>query len=106
QVVDLVDDRPRYAAALQAAATRLADLLTPLGLTDAQSVVGALPTDLQTVGSVLASGAVGILARLADGVLNAVLALVLSVYLTAGGPRVARWLERDTPSPVRRRATW
>jgi predicted PurR-regulated permease PerM len=35
--------------------------------------------------------------------IDLVLVLILSVYLTANGPRLAAWLRRETPSPYRRR---
>jgi predicted PurR-regulated permease PerM len=104
QVVALVAELPTYATAVEAGADSASGALAPFGVTDAalQSLVGSVASGLQGLASGLATGAVAVLGSLAAIVVDAILTLVLSVYMTANGPRLVGWLERETPPPIRR----
>ena len=61
----------------------------------AQSAVLA---QLQTLGFLVAAQSLTLLTTLVDALVDVVVVLILSVYLGANGPHIARWLQRETPS--------
>lgn len=99
QVVNLVANLPAYAQQIQTIEPRLATMLAPFGVSPASihTTNQQLLSGLQGVGAVLAAGSVGILGSIAGTIIDAVLTLMLSIYFTANGPRIATWLEAGTP---------
>jgi predicted PurR-regulated permease PerM len=83
----------------------IAQLLRPLGITDEQinatreQILGWLES---SAGQIVNS-AVPILTGLANGIINAILVFILSVYLVLDGPRLFRWLSIAPPHHYRTR---
>jgi predicted PurR-regulated permease PerM len=100
QVVNLVSNLPTYVQQIQVFEPRLAAILAPFGVTLSnlqatnQQILGAL----QGIGAVLAAGSLGFVGGFAGTLIDVVLTLMLSIYFTANGPKVAHWLEHDTPT--------
>jgi len=103
QVTSLIHDLPRYAQQAQHLAPRLLPLLRPFGVTPATLHT----TQQQAIGSVRGAGAtaaqesLGLVSGLVATLIDLVLILILSVYLTANGPKIARRLRRETPGAQR-----
>lgn len=78
-------------------------LLERLGLSRAQIAAGiqGMASQLETIGH----DVVPVLTGLANGTLDMILILVLSVYLLMDGARVGRWLRTGTPRRYRPRIT-
>lgn len=106
QVTHLVHSLPQYAHQAQNLEPQIVRLLGPFGVTHAkfqhaqqQGIAYA-----QGVGTTLAKGSLSIVAGIVGGVIDIVLVLILSVYLTANGPKIANWLRKETPGQQRWRA--
>jgi predicted PurR-regulated permease PerM len=106
QVVNLVAALPTYVQELPQIEPQLLVLLGPFGITSAslQSANQQLLAALQQIGAALAAGSIGVLRDAMGFALDAVLTLMLSVYFTANGSRIADWLQNDTPPAFRWRA--
>ena len=94
QVVILVHHLPTYIREAQGLEPQVLTLLRPIGITGAQlsQLRSAVVAQAQQVGTQAAGGAVGAVQSAAGTILDIVLVLMLSVYLTANGPRIAAWL--------------
>lgn len=105
QVVNLVANLPAYALEIQGIEPRLAAFLAPFGVSPAnvRATNDQILASLQGIGAALAAGSLGFLGSLATTIIDAVLTLMLSIYFTANGPRIADWMENGTPQPYRRR---
>ncbi len=83
----------------------IARLLQPLGITDVQ--VNAARQQvldwLQSSAGQIVDSALPILTGLANGVVDAILVLILSIYLVMDGPRMFRWLSNAAPLKHRAR---
>ncbi|MDQ6773153.1 MAG: AI-2E family transporter, partial [Candidatus Dormibacteraeota bacterium] len=92
-----------WAQALQPA---LLDLLRPFGVSaDALARVEAQALQaLQNYGQTAATDALGGLQSVVGGIVDAILVLILSIYLTTSGPQLGRWI-RDRAVGRRRQAT-
>jgi predicted PurR-regulated permease PerM len=79
--------------------------LHDLGIPDETLITGRqdILTWLQGAAGSLAGQAVPIITGVAGTVLNIVLAVVVSIYLVADGPRLVRWLRLGAPSTLRSR---
>ncbi len=99
QVSILVQNLPSYAQQVQNIEPQIADRLGPLGVTPAnlQSFNQQLFGAAQQVGTTVAAGSLGIVSRVVEDIVDAVLILILSIYFLLGGPRVAAWLRAATP---------
>jgi len=103
QVTSLVDNLPRYARQAQHLAPRLLPLLRPFGVTSAtlhtaqQQAIGSV----RGVGTTAATESLGLVSGVVSTLIDLVLILILSVYLTANGPKIARRLRRETPGAQR-----
>ncbi len=103
QVTSLVHDLPRYARQAQRLAPRLLPLLRPFGVTAAtlhtaqQQAIGSV----RGVGTTAATESLGLVSGVVSTLIDLVLILILSVYLTANGPKIARRLRRETPGAQR-----
>jgi len=107
QVSALVDHLPQYTRQAQRTEPRLLPLLRPFGVTLAtlhtteQQAVAAL----RGVGSTAAKESLGLISGVVSTLIDLVLILILSVYLTANGPTIARRLRRETPGAQRWRTS-
>ncbi len=103
QVTSLIHDLPRYAQQAQHLAPRLLPLLRPFGVTPAtlhtaqQQAIGSV----RGAGATAAQESLGLVSGLVATLIDLVLILILSVYLTANGPKIARRLRRETPGAQR-----
>ena len=61
-------------------------------------------TALESLGTTAANDAFAIVTSVLGAVVDGVLILILSVYITASGPRLVRWLREQAPRGQRRRA--
>lgn len=105
QATSLVHSLPGYASQAKNAEPAIVTLLAPLGITAEQvdTVRIQLTTRLEQISGQAASDALGAVRQFLSGVLDAVLVLMLSVYLTANAPRLRAWLQAQTPPRYRRR---
>jgi predicted PurR-regulated permease PerM len=105
QVSNLVHNLPAYAEQAKGAQTTIVQLLSPFGITAGQvdGVRVQLTAELEKVGAQIASDALAAVRSFLGGVVDGVLVLMLSVYLTANGPRIRSWLQAQTPTMHRRR---
>ncbi len=103
QVTSLVDNLPRYAHQAQHLTPQLLPLLRPFGVTPAtlhtaqQQAIGSV----RGVGTTAATESLGLVSGIVSTLIELVLILILSVYLTANGPQIARRLRRETPGAQR-----
>ncbi len=83
----------------------IAQFLRPLGITDEQvNATREQALDwLQSSAGQIVDSALPILTGLANGIINAILVFILSVYLVIDGPRVFRWLSAASPNKHRMR---
>jgi len=99
QVTALVTNLPTYSDQMQSYAPRLIQLLGPFGVTPEaltgtqDQVVGGL----ESWGTSVARESVSRLAAVASAVIDALLILILSVYLAANGPELVDWLHQAVP---------
>jgi predicted PurR-regulated permease PerM len=107
QVSNLVQNLPHYSQQAHTLQPQIVKLLKPFGVTNANYVrtEHQLTTYLETVGTRVASQSVGIATTIVGTVVDVVLVLILSVYLTANGPKLSGWLRRQTPASQRRHTT-
>jgi len=107
QVTALVDHLPQYARQAQRAEPRYLPLLRPLGITAAtlhstqQQAIAAL----RGVGTTAARESLSLVSGIVSTLIDLILILILSVYLTANGPAIARRLRRETPGAQRWRTS-
>ena len=105
QVTSLIHNLPDYARRTQEIQPHLVSLLAPFGVTAAQ--IDSLRTEavnnLKAFGERAASDALGTVRSFLSVVIDAVLVLMLSIYLTANGPKVRAWLQEQTPTAHRGR---
>jgi predicted PurR-regulated permease PerM len=110
QVTNLVHQLPSYVNQAQQAEPRLLGILQPWGVGAQQlgQLRGTLLGQAQQLGSSAASGALSTVQEFAGALIDAVLVLLLSVYLTANGPRIGRRLRAEGTSPWRyaRHISW
>jgi len=105
QVHRLLTSLPSDTGRLNAIQPEVMGFLRPWGLTQSQlnSTETALVHSLQASGAQLAGGAPGALVTTASTILDVILILILSIYLTANGPAIGRWLRREAPAGDHRR---
>lgn len=94
QIIQLVHHVPGYINEARRLEPRALALLRPFGIGNQQLVEArnSLINQVRSAGTAIASGALSTVTSVAGGVVDAVVALILSVYLTANGPRIARGL--------------
>lgn len=80
----------------------IARLLGPLGIRDAQinAARQQMLTWLESSAGQIVNSAVPIIASVAAGIVDAIIVFILSIYLTADGPRLYRWLSTAPPRKV------
>lgn len=94
QVTHLVQNLPRYLELAKQLQPQALALLNPLGIGQSQmnQLRDQIISEAQKAGSSAAAGAIGTVSSIAGGVVDAVLVLMLSIYLTANGPQLGAWL--------------
>lgn len=103
QVTNLVHDLPAYAVKAQQLEPQVVHVLGPFGVTAANyhHAENQLIAYLQGVGTSTAKASLSIITGVVGTIVDVVLVLILSVYLTANGPKLAVMLRRETPGAQR-----
>lgn len=105
EISSLVHQVPVYSHRAKALEPQLANLLSPLGISEPQ-IAGyreKMAAYLQGLAGTSAKDAIGVVSALLSAVVDAILIVILSVYLTANGAAISRWLRRQTPGEQRHR---
>ena len=99
QATTLVHALPEYAARVHTYQPQLLRLLKPFGVKNADLTHARAQsiTYLQSIGTTAAKDSLGILTSILGTIVDFILVLILSIYLTANGPRLADALRRETP---------
>ncbi len=107
QITALVGNLPRYARQAQQLEPQILPLLRPFGVTSAtlHSAQQQAITALQGVGTTAAKESLALVSGVLTTLIDIILILILSVYLTANGPRIAQRLRRETPGTQRWRTS-
>lgn len=107
QVTSLVEHLPQYAQNTSTFKPHILRLLQPFGVTAAQyeTAQRQLVNTLQNVGKGVASQSLDIVTGVIGTIVDVLLILILSVYLTADGKRLTVWLRRETRGKQRRNVT-
>jgi predicted PurR-regulated permease PerM len=106
QVLTLVTNLPYYAEQAQAVEPQLEVLLTPFGI-PARSIADAQQhalMEVQAIGTNVATESLGWVTQIAGALIDVVLVLLLSIYLTANGPEITGLVRRGAPARPRHRA--
>jgi predicted PurR-regulated permease PerM len=105
ETTTLVHHLPHYQRQVQSLEPQLVRLLHPFGVTraDIRHAEHQALVTLQQLGTSTAHDSLHLAQQVLNTLVDLVLVLILSVYLTAGGPRLAASLRRETPRPYRRR---
>ncbi len=107
QVTALVGNLPTYQHEFKRFEPQLVSTLRPFGVTQAKldSAQQQAIAYLQGIGTTAAKDSLGIVTGVANTIIDLVLIVILSVYLTANGPKIAQRLRRETPGAQRWRTT-
>ncbi len=103
QVQQFVHNLPSYSERIQRLQPQALALLHHFGISSAQlnTFRENLVAYAQSIGSGVATGAVGLAASLANLIIEMVLILILSIYLTANSGKIAGWLREQAPTDHR-----
>lgn len=106
QVSTLAHNLPMYAHRAQALEPWAVSLLSPFGVTQAMvtEAQARVLSYLQGITAQVATSAFDLIRSVLNAVVDAVLVLILSVYLVANGPRIVRLLREQAPPSQARRA--
>jgi predicted PurR-regulated permease PerM len=104
QATTLVHALPDYAARANTYQPQLLRFLKPFGVksSDLTHARAQSITYLQSIGTTTAKDSLGIVTSILGTVVDFILVLILSIYLTANGPRIADALRRETPDAQER----
>jgi predicted PurR-regulated permease PerM len=104
QVTTLVHNLPAYSHEVQHLEPQIVRVLRPFGVTDAKfhTAEQHVTSYLQSIGTSIAADSLDIVTTILGAIIDVVLVLILSVYLTANGTRIARGLQQQTPTRQRR----
>ncbi|HEX8918534.1 MAG TPA: AI-2E family transporter [Chloroflexota bacterium] len=104
QITSLANSLPTYQTSLQHHEPQILRLLKPFGVTHAKLVTSEhqITTYLQGSASTAAKDSLDIISTVVGTIVDIVLVLILSVYLTANGPRISARLRKETPPGQRR----
>jgi len=107
QVTTLVNALPHYSELIRLHEPQIVKFLRPFGVTHAKFVhtQGQLTAYLQTIGTGIAKSSLDIITGVVGAIIDVILVLILSVYLAANGPRIARGLRREAPDGHRDRVS-
>ena len=105
EISNLVQNLPAYGERARTLEPQVAGFLAPFGVQEAQvaDYRARVISALQGVGAHAAQDAVGAIRLVLGAIIDAILVLILSVYLTANGPAIGRWLRQQTPGGQRHR---
>lgn len=94
QVARLVVDAPGYVQKAEKLEPQVIALLHPLGVNSIriEDVRNALIAAVQKTGGQVASGTFAALQAVGGALVDAILVLILSIYLTANGPSIGAWV--------------
>jgi predicted PurR-regulated permease PerM len=103
QITALVAHLPAYQKEVIAREPQIIGNLHAFGITQAKvnHAQQQVLTYLQGIGTTAARDSVGVLSGVLSTLIDLILILILSVYLTANGPRIAQRLRRETPGAQR-----
>ena len=106
EILNLSHNLPDYASRARDLEPQILRILSPLGVTMAQlrDVEARLLAYLEGAVTQTAADVIGVVTSVLNAVVDAVLVLILSIYLVANGPRLVRWLREQAPTSQRRRA--
>jgi predicted PurR-regulated permease PerM len=107
QLVSFTGQAPAELRQAQGLQQVVLGFLKPLGVTAPQlaQVEAQAFSQLQHLGTTAANSALGVVQMVLGAIVDGVLILILSIYLAASGPRLIRWMHRQTPAGQRRRTT-
>jgi predicted PurR-regulated permease PerM len=107
QITNLAHNLPHYQQSLKRFEPQLVTTLKPFGVTRAKldQAQAQFVTRLQNIGTTAAGQSVGIVSGIVNALIDTILILILSVYLTANGPNISQRLRRETPGAQRWRTT-
>ena len=107
QLVSFTGQAPAELRQAQGLQQVVLGFLKPLGVTAPQlaQVEAQAFSQLQHLGTTAANSALGVVQMVLGAIVDGVLILILSIYLAASGPRLIRWIHRQTPAGQRRRTT-
>lgn len=107
EISNLVAHLPEYLRQAQSLQPTAVGLLQPFGISATQldQVEAQAVTGLQHQATTVANDAISVLQQVLGAIVDAVLVLIVSVYLAASGPRLFEWIRAQSPSGSRRRAT-
>lgn len=103
QVTNLVHNIPHYAHYVHTVEPQVVRWLGPFGVTKTnfQNAQRQAITTLQDFGTSTARDSLTIISGILGTVVDIILVLILSIYLTSNGPSIAAWLRRETPGSQR-----
>jgi predicted PurR-regulated permease PerM len=107
QVTSLVHNLPHYQLQLKRFEPQLIAALKPFGVTQAKLDHAQQQgiAYVQSAGTTAATQSLGIVSGIVGTLVDLILILILSVYLTANGPKIGQRLRRETPGAQRWRMT-
>jgi predicted PurR-regulated permease PerM len=107
QVAALATDLPKYFKPNSVQEDRILTLLHPFHVSKAsyQNAIHQAVSHVQDVGKIAATQSIDIITGVLGTIVDVILVLILSVYLTIDGERLAQWLRRQTPLTQRRNTT-
>jgi predicted PurR-regulated permease PerM len=106
EITNLVNRLPVYAREAQALQPQILRLVSRFGVTQDQlnQAQMSILNNLQSIGTRVAQDTFLVVTSLLGALVDAVLVLILSIYLMSSGPRLVHWLREQAPTSQRRRA--
>ena len=104
QITSLANNLTTYQTSIQHHEPQILRLLKPFGVTHAKLITAEhqITAYLQSFATTAAKDSIGIISTVVGTVVDIVLVLILSIYLTANGPRITARLRKETPLGQRR----
>jgi predicted PurR-regulated permease PerM len=106
QITTLVGLLPTYAKQAQDLQPQVLGIVGRFGVTQAQlsQAESSVIANLQSIGTRVATDTLAVVTSVLSALIDAVLVLILSIYLMGSGPRLVHWLREQAPPGQRRRA--
>jgi predicted PurR-regulated permease PerM len=106
QITTLVELLPSYAKQAQDLQPQVLDIVGRFGVTQSQlsQAESSVIANLQNIGTRAATDTLSVVTSVLSALIDAVLVLILSIYLMGSGPRLVHWLREQAPTGQRRRA--
>ena len=107
QITTLVQLLPTYAKQAQDLQPQVLDIVGRFGVTaqaQLNQAEASVISNLQSIGTRVATDTVSVVTSVLSALIDAVLVLILSIYLMGSGPRLVHWLREQAPTGQRRRA--